>query len=191
MDGPGLGEAPALSIAETRPDVLQFELTAQDAVAWIAGTRAERRSLKTLVASTFLASMMGLQVLSGKLPLPDATWARGAELAVVVALPMALALWVRRRGQLAKAHEMLPHPVTVTITQWPDRIEQVWDGKVTTIRPRLLHRLQITRGHILGETETTHLIVPRRAFADRQHMRRMADWLHSQRSGLGAGRKSA
>lgn len=182
---PGFGEAPAFSVSapadgDSPLAVLRFKLTAADMAAWLAGTRSERRALKALIASTFLTSMMGLQVISGRLPLPDAPWARGSEFLVLVCTPMILALWVRYRGLLARGKDLLPDATTVTVSQWPDRIEQCFDDKNITIRPRLLHRLTVTRKHILGETETARLILPRNAFADSAQMQLMADWLRSQ-----------
>ena len=183
-DGPALGEAPATSfINDARPDhVLTFTLTPRDVAAWISTRRAERRAGRGLIASALLAGVMGLQVLTRRLPLPPGRGFALLEAAVILMLPLGLALWARRRGHMAEASRDLPRPVAAQVEVWPDRLV-VTEGpaKPKVIRPRLLHRLTVTRQHILGETDAGRLILPVTAFDGSAAMRAFADRLHMQR----------
>ncbi|OYU16941.1 MAG: hypothetical protein CFE34_18330 [Rhodobacteraceae bacterium PARR1] len=163
--------------------VLTFDLTPQDVAAWIGTRRAERRAARALVASALLAGAMGLQVMSGRLPIPAGRGFAWAEAALILILPVMLALWTRRRGHLAEAARSLPRPVATRVEVWSDRIV-VTEGptaKPQVVKPRLLHRLTVTRQHILGETDAGRLILPRSAFGDAAAMQAFADRLRMQR----------
>ncbi len=184
-DGSTLGEASARShrgVAEPL-QVLTYDLTPQDVAAWIGTRQAERRAGRALVASALLAGAMGLQVLSGRLPVPPGRGFAWAEAAVILILPVMLALWTRRRGHLAEAARSLPHPVTTRVEVWSDRMVVIEgpESKPQVVKPRQLHRLTVTRHHILGETDAARLILPVSAFADAPAMRAFADRLRMQR----------
>ena len=189
-DGPAVGEALARFHADTDPgqtnpgplQVLNFRLTAKDVAVWIGSRRAERRAGRALVASAVLAGAMGLQVLSGRLPVPPGRAFALAEAAGILILPVVLALWTRQRGYLAEAARDLPAPVDARLEVWPDRLVLTeGTGKPQVIKPRLLHRLLVTRQHILGETDNARLILPLSAFADRAALRAFADRLQALR----------
>lgn len=184
-DGPAVGEALArthVQAGDAPVQVLTYRLTPEDVAAWIGSRRAERRAGRALVASALLAGAMGLQVLSGRLPVPPGRAFALAEAAVILILPVVLALWTRRRGYLAEAGRDLPAPVDARLEVWSDRLVLTEaTGKPQVVKPRLLHRLTVTRRHILGETDNTRLILPLTAFADRAAMRAFADRLQAQR----------
>lgn len=169
--------------ASAPSQVLAFDLTAQDVAAWIGTRRAERRAGRALVASALLAGVMGLQVLTGRLPVPPGRAFAIAEAGVILILPVLLAIWTRRRGHLAQARDSLPKPLTVRVEVWPDRlIVTEGDGaKPQVVKPRVIQRLTVTRRHILGETDAARLILPVTAFADAAAMRAFADRLEQQR----------
>lgn len=184
-NGPGLGEASArlqTHGGDAPLQVMTYRLTPEDVAAWIGSRRAERRAGRALVASAVLAGAMGLQVLSGRLPIPPGRGFALAEAAAILILPVVLALWTRRRGYLSEAGRDLPAPVDVRLEVWADRLTVTEAaGKPQVIKPRLLHRLTVTRRHILGETDNARLILPQSAFADRAAMRAFSDRLQAQR----------
>lgn len=184
-DGTAVGEALARSAVQTEAtplQVLTYRLAPADVAAWIGSRRAERRAGRALVGSAVLAGAMGLQFLSGRLPLPPSRAFALAEAAVIFVLPVLLALWSRRRGHLAEAGRDLPAPVAAQLELWPDRLVLTeGTGKPQVIKLRLLHRLEVTRFHILGETDTARVILPLSAFTDRAAMRDFANRLRTPR----------
>jgi hypothetical protein len=184
-DGPAVGEALVRfhsQDADAPLQVLTYRLTTTDVAAWIGSRRAERRAGRALVASALLAGAMGLQVLSGRLPVPPGRAFAIAEAAMILILPVVLALWTRRRSHLAEAGRDLPAAIDARLEVWPDRLVLTEAaGKPQVIKPRLLHRLSVTRHHILGETDSARLILPLSAFADHAGMRAFANHLLAQR----------
>lgn len=192
-DGPEFGEAPAHPVASTKSSETgssqaavwqsDYTLTSRDMAAWLTRTRAERRTTRGLYASAVLGGIMGLQFLTGRLPVPQGRAFALAEVAVILILPILLAYWVRRRHLSTQAQEMLPDPVAVHLERWPDRlIETRNEGKPVLIRPRLLSWVVVTRDHVLGETETARLIIPRSAFATAEAMREFGAALQRQQA---------
>lgn len=183
--GPGLVTAPALSAADAPLAVLSYRLGAADLAAWLARSRPGRRALRMRLFSGLLVGLMGLQWLSARPGLPGSGAAGRLAglglLALVLVLPVLLSVASLRHSQRAEARAELPAPQPVTLTQWPDRIEEARQGKLVTIRPQRLLQLTVTRGHIFGETETARLILPRTAFADRAAMQAFARWLAERR----------
>ena len=185
-DEPAVGEALARfhqGDADAPLQVLTFRLTPEDVAAWIGSRSAERRAGRALVASALLAGAMGLQFLSGRLPVPPGPFFALMEAVVILTLPVVLGLWMRRRGHLAEAAQSLPSAVDARLEVWPDRLvlTEGPSAKPQAIKPRLLHRLTVTRWHILGESDAARLILPRSAFADAAAMRAFADRLQMQR----------
>lgn len=193
IDGPEFGETPARFPASgaASPETsgpqaavwtADYTLTSRDMTIWLAHTRAERRAARGLYASAVLGGIMGLQFLTGRLPVPAGRAFAVAEVAIILILPILLAYGVRRRNLAAHAQDLLPAAVKVRLERWPDRlVETRDDGKPVLIRPRLLSSLVVTRSHILGETETARLIVPRSAFETAQAMRDFGAELQRQR----------
>ena len=167
--GPMQSAAPAPSdISDPSPDqVLTYRLTARAVAQWLATRRAERRATRALVASALLAGVMGLQYLTGRLPVPAGRLPALAEAAVILILPVALALWTRRRALFRDALEEMPRPVTVQLEVWPDRLVERREDRPTpaVLRLRLLHGIALRRGHVLAQTDSARLIVPPEAFA--------------------------
>lgn len=167
--GPGQQTAPALdAVPDAIPEqILTYRLTAQNVAEWLATRRAERRTTRALVASALLAGVMGLQFLTGRLPVPAGRLTALAEAAVILILPVTLALWTRRRAVLRDAAEDMPQPVAVRLELWPDRVVERREDRPTptVMRLRLLHGIAERRGHVLAETDSARLIVPPEAFA--------------------------
>lgn len=181
--GPGQGEAPAPSSLAGDTPVLTYTLTAQDLAAALAHEKSEKRAGRALVASSLLAGLMGLQFLSGRLPLPPSPLAAWIEAAVILGLPVALAFWTRQQRLLRHARERMPVPVTARLTIHPDRLEETRSDRdrPVVLRPRLLTHLHLGRTHLLAATETAQLILPRAAFADRAAMVALAEQLQAAR----------
>ena len=102
--GPRQGEAAAPSVLDTAPQaVLDYSLTAADVAAHLATARqAVRRRWQSLFSAAF-ASMMALNFLAGKLPLPENRLLDLAEMAVILAGPAAFALWLLAREKRTPA----------------------------------------------------------------------------------------
>jgi hypothetical protein len=167
--GPMQTAAPAMSgISAPAPvQVFTYRLTARAVAEWLATSRAERRATRGLVASFLLAGVMGLQFLTGRLPVPEGRIPALAEAATILILPVALALWTRRRALRRDAAEEMPEPVSVRLELWPDRVVEHRDDRAqpTVLRLRLLHGIAERRGHVLAHTDSARLIVPPEAFA--------------------------
>lgn len=176
--GPRQGEAAAPSVMDTAPQaVLDYSLTAADVAAHLATARqAVRRRWQSLFSAAF-ASMMALNFLAGKLPLPENRLLDLAEMALILAGPAAFALWLLARDRRAEAEGMLPAPVAVRLEIHADHaVEHRPDLPAPRRhRARTARRIDSTRKILFLDSETASLVVPARAFSDRRDMQALAD----------------
>lgn len=176
----GLGEAlPTGTAASTPLAVLRYDLGADDIAARLGRSRAMRRRRWQGLVSAGFASILALNFLTGKLPVPDSTLLEAIELALILCGPAALVLWRLQRATVAEAAEALPAPVTVTLSVHRDHaVEERPDlPRPRTHRVRTARGIDLTRHHLTLEGDAADLIIPARAFADRAAMRDLAgEW---------------
>jgi hypothetical protein len=157
--------------------VLTYTLTADDLAAHLATARAAvRRRWQSLFSAAF-ASIMALNFLAGKLPMPENPLLELAEMAVILAGPAALALWLLRRDNRSQAAELLPAPVEVRLDIYANHaLEHRPDLTAPRRhRARTAQRIMATRRLFFLDSETASLVVPARAFADRAELTALAD----------------
>lgn len=174
----GLGEALPTEAAASIPlAVLRYDLHAADMAARLARSRAMRRRRWQGLVSAGFASILALNVLTGKLPVPDSTLLEAMELALILCGPAAFVLWRLRRATAAEAAAALPVPVAVTLSVHSDHAVE---DRPDLSRPRI-HRARTARGvdlardHLILESDSADLIIPARAFASRDCMRLLAE----------------
>lgn len=170
--------------AETPVAVLRYDLRQTDIAAQLARSRPDRRRRVQSLVSAGFASLLALNFLAGRLPVPDNPLAKAAEIALILTGPALLALWLLRRDRLARAAEALPEPVAVVLHIHADHaVEHRADlPRPRTHRPRSALRTDFTRGHLILDSDTAALVVPARAFADPAAMRALArDWAMQMR----------
>jgi hypothetical protein len=180
--GAGFGEAPppaAGTDAAAPLAVLRYTLRADDIAAHLARSRADRRRMWQGLVSAAFASLLALNFLAGKLPVPDSALLEAAEIAAILGGPALLALWLLRRDRMERAAEDLPAPVEVALHIHADHaVEHRPDlPRPRPFRARSARRIDCTRRHLVMETDAAALVVPVRAFASPQAMRQQArDW---------------
>lgn len=180
----GLGEAAPSAATADAPAVLRYDLHATDIAALLARSRPDRRRRVQSLVSAAFASLLALNFLAGRLPVPDNPLAKAAEIALILTGPALLALWLLHRDRMARAAEALPDTVAVTLHIHPDHIvEHRADlPRARTHRPRSARRVDRTRRHLVLDGDTAALVIPARAFADPATMRALArDWAAQMR----------
>jgi len=179
MPMPGRGEAPASASLAAGPPlaVLHYDLDARDIAARLARSRAARRRRWQGLVSAGIASILALNVLTGKLPVPDTALTQAAELALILLGPAAFVLWRLHRDHAAQAAAALPAPVPVTLSIHADHaVEDRPDlPRPRTHRARSARGIDLTRRHLILEGDGADLVIPARAFADRASMRLLAE----------------
>ncbi len=174
----GRAEAPPTEAAASIPlAVLRYDLHASDMAARLGRRRAMRRRRWQGLVSAGFASILALNVLTGKLPVPDSTLLEVLELALILCGPAAFVLWRLRNSIAAEAAAALPAPVAVTLSVHNDHAVE---DRPDLPRPRI-HRARTARGvdlardHLILESDSADLIIPARAFASRNCMRLLAE----------------
>ncbi|MEY4984891.1 MAG: hypothetical protein RIR62_3157 [Pseudomonadota bacterium] len=178
--GASAGPVPAPQTDDTASmmlAVLRYELSATDVAARLTRSRATRRRRWQALVSAGFASILALNFLTGKLPVPDSTLLELIELALILCGPAAFALWQVQRATAAEASEALPAPVPVTLTVHSDH---AIEDRPDLPRPRrhaarTARRVAVTRHHLVLEGDAADLIIPARAFASRNCMRLLAE----------------
>lgn len=163
---------------------MSYTLTAADLAAFFSRTRRGRRQARGTLASAAFASLMALNFLTGKLPVPQNTFGTALEIGVILGLPIAAALWKLRHDRMAEALEVVPSPVQVTLAIHDDRaVEQRSDRPAPiTHRPRTAHAVHLSRHSVTLESDHAVLVVPARAFPDAKAMRVLADLWDAQQA---------
>lgn len=186
----GLGEASQTKVERNaEPDdlpiaTMEYSLVAADLAAFLARNRRGRRQARGTLASAFLASLMALNFLTGKLPVPKNPLGTALEIGLILGLPVAAALWKLRHDRMAEALEDLPVPVDVTLAIYNDRaVEQRSDKpSPVTHRPRTAHEVHLSRRSVTLESDHAVLVIPARAFPDPKAMRVLADLWQAQQA---------
>lgn len=157
--------------------VLRYQLRTDDVAARLGRSRAMRRRMWQSLVSAGFASILALNFLTGKLPVPDNALTRTAELSLILLGPAALALWQLRRHTASAAAEALPAPVDVTLSvHMGHAVEDRPDlPRPRTHRARTARKIDLTHHHLILESDAADLIIPARAFADRASMRLLAE----------------
>ena len=174
----GLGEAlPTEAAANVPLAVLRYDLHTADMAARLTRSRAIRRRRWQGLVSAGFASILALNFLTGKLPVPDSTLLETIELALILCGPAAFVLWRLQSAIAAEAAEALPAPVAVTLSVHSDHaVEDRADlPRPRYYRVRTARSIDVARDHLILESDSADLIVPARAFASRDCMRLLAE----------------
>lgn len=188
---PALGEASAAGPAGRNAEpsllpiaTLHYQLTAADHAAFLSGTKRHRRRARGTLASAAFASLMALNFLTGKLPVPQNALGTVAELLAILGTPIGVALWKLRHDKMAEATEEIAAPVDVTLHVHSDHaVEHRADrDKPVTHRVRTAHDIRRTLRLVALESDRAALVIPARAFADRRAMAVLVDHWNLQRA---------
>ncbi len=164
----GQDAEPALRKPLPPHSVLTYTLTWQDALDWERRDPVERKRRRALMAASFLGGIMLLSVTARHLPDWLSKLHSTALAFVILFLPLAAAIVVKRSETLSRARLAVPGDVGVRLELWDRRLVETRDDRATplVIGAEGLRDVVETPERVFLYSRSGTIIVPATAFAD-------------------------